>query len=70
MNELWIDAGDGFIYFATNEKTLMDALSEFEDRMWSIGCNVDNFGWYEIELRNENGDAIEHCGRSTLNKFV
>ena len=70
MNELWINTGKGFIYYSTNEKTLGDALSEFEDRMWSIGCDVANFGWQEIELRDKNENSIEYCGHALLNEFV
>jgi len=70
MNELWIDAGNGFIYYATNEKTLKDALSEFEDKMWSIGCDLANFGWHEIELRDKNGNGIEYCGCASLSSFI
>lgn len=62
MNELWIDLGMGFLYFATNKTNLPDALEEFLDKLDTIGCISDNFGWEEIELRNEDGDAIEYLG--------
>ncbi len=70
MNTLWIDAGKGFIYYSTSEETLEDALREFEDKMWSIGCDLANFGWQEIELRDENENSIEYCGCASLNEFV
>ena len=70
MNELWIDTGNGFIYYATSEETLEDALREFEDKMWSIGCDLSNFGWHEIELRDKNGDGIDDRGRATLDEFI
>lgn len=66
MNELWIDLGYGFLYFSTDKTNLCDALGEFVDKMDSIGCNYDNFGWQEIELRDENGNSIEYFGTGTL----
>ena len=62
MNELWMDLGKGFLYFSTDKTNLLDALEEFLDKLDSIGCIYDNFGWEEIELRDENGDSIEYLG--------
>lgn len=65
MNELWMDFGKGFLYFATCKTTLADALEDFLDKLDSIGCVRDNFGWQEIELRDDNGDSIEYFGTGT-----
>lgn len=70
MNELWINTGKGSIYYSTNEKTLGDALSEFEDKMWSIGCDLANFGWQQIELRDKKGNGIEYSGRDLLRNYI
>lgn len=66
MNELWMDLGYGFLYFNTDKTNLYDALGEFIDKMDSIGCDYDNFGWHQIELRDENGDSIEYFGTGDL----
>lgn len=63
MNELWINLGYGFLYFSTDRTNLTDALEEFLNKLNSIGCNPDNFGWQEMEFRNENMDPIEYIGR-------
>ena len=63
MNELWMNLGKGFLYFSTDKTNLTDALEEFLSKLNSIGCNPDNFGWQEMEFRNENMDPIEYIGR-------
>ena len=70
MNELWIDVGNGYIYYATNATNLNDALVEFETKMRQIGCNVDNFAWNEIELRDEDCNPFEYIGDGFLRNFV
>ena len=62
MNELWMDLGYGFMYFKTDKTNLIDAVEDFRDKLDGIGCITDNFGWYEIELRDANGDPIESAG--------
>ena len=62
MNELWINLGYGFLYFSTDKTSLPDALEEFLNKLDSIGCNYDNFGWEEVELRDENMNSIEYFG--------
>ena len=62
MNELWMDLGYGFLYFDTNKTTLPDAMEEFLDKLGSIGCCADNFGWEAVELRDEEGDTVEYLG--------
>ena len=61
-NELWMGLGEGFLYFNTDKTNLLDALEEFFDKLDSIGCDHDNFGWEAIELRDENGNPIEYFG--------
>ena len=65
MNELWMDLGKGFLYFKTDKTNLPDALKEFLYKLDDIGCIYDNFGWKEIELRDEDLDTIEHLGTGT-----
>lgn len=68
INTLYIDYGEGnHRYFDTYEKTLKDALLDF---VWPIHCCVDDWEWYEIELRDKNGNIIEHCGHSSLYSIV
>lgn len=62
MNELWINLGYGFLYIDTSSTTLPDALGEFLYKLDYVGLNYDNFGWQEIELRDENGNTIEYFG--------
>ena len=62
MNELWMNLGEGFLYFDTDKANLPDALVEFLNKLDSIGCNSDNFRWEAIELRDENGEYIEYFG--------
>ena len=62
MNELWIGLGYGSLYFSTNKITLHDAMEEFINKLNSIGCVADNFGWEKVELRDENLHPIESIG--------
>ena len=59
-NELWINAGNNFLYFETNKTTLEEAFDEFKNKLASVGCCTDNFGALcDFELRrytDDNGD--------------
>jgi len=61
-NELWMDLGKGFLYYKTNATSLKAALEEFLDKLDSINCIHDNFGWEEIEFRDPDLNPIESGG--------
>ena len=64
MNELWIDLGYGFLYYHTDKTDIEEAMDEFLDKLSTIGCVSDNFGWEGCELRI-GGDCCnvkESCG--------
>lgn len=64
MNELWMDLGYGFLYYQTDNDDLESAMDEFLEKLSSIGCVSDNFGWEGLELRID-GDCCnvkESCG--------
>ena len=58
MNELWINAGNNFLYFSTDKTTIEEAFEEFKDKLDSVGCITDNFGAQcDFELRRfHDGD--------------
>lgn len=57
--ELWIDAGNNFLYFETDKRTIEEAFEEFRIKLDSIGCVTDNFGArcdFELREWHEDGD--------------
>ena len=60
-NELWIDAGNNFLYFETEKRTVSEAFEEFCEKLRSVGCVTDNFGERcDFELRRwlDDGDYV------------